>query len=259
MARETTMPVISTEAALVGVVPMAGRAARLAGLPCSKEILPVDCTGGGQPRPVCEHLLDELRVAGIENLYLVIRDGKWDIPACLGDGSQLGVHIAYLMMGLSWGTPYSIDQAYPFVRERRVVVGFPDMCFADSGMFARALEYQAGCGADVVLGLFPADRPHKSDMVDMDVACRVTQIQIKPAATNLHHTWGIAVWTPVFTELLHRFLLSHRLTAAESPELYVGDVVRAAMEAGLDVRGVQVSARPFVDIGTLEDLQRVPG
>lgn len=238
---------------------MAGRATRLAGLRCSKEILPVDCAGDGQPRAVCEHLLGELGAAGINNLYLVIRDGKWDIPAHLGDGSRLGLHIAYLMMNLPWGTPYSIDQAYPYIGERRVALGFPDMCFGESGIFQHALHHQAACGADVVLGLFPAERPHKSDMVELDTNGRVAQILVKPPATDLRQTWGIAVWTPVFTEFLHRFLLSHRHSAAESPELYVGDVVRAAMDAGLDVRGLQVSGQPFVDVGTPEDLQRLPG
>lgn len=115
---------------VVGIVPMAGRASRLPGLPCSKEIFPVgfvDAGDGQERRPVavCEHLLGNLQTAGIEDVYVIIRDGKWDIPAYLGDGSRLGLHLAYLMMGAPWGTPYSIDQAYPFVRDRRVALALP--------------------------------------------------------------------------------------------------------------------------------------
>jgi glucose-1-phosphate thymidylyltransferase len=244
------------------VVPMAGRAARLAGLPCSKEIFPVgltDAADGQTKRPVavCEHLLGTLQNAGITDVYVVIRDGKWDIPAYLGDGSRLGLHLAYLIMGRPWGTPYSIDQAYPFVRDRRVALGFPDMYFTDGHIFTTVLAHQEVSRADVVLGIFPADRPQKADMVELGADQRVKQIVIKPAATDLRHTWGIAVWTPVFTEFLHSFLLSHQQTAADSPELFVGDVILAGMQAGLDVQGVQVSAQPFVDIGTWEDLQRI--
>jgi glucose-1-phosphate thymidylyltransferase len=108
-----------------------------------------------------------------------------------------------------------------------------------------------------VLGLFPADRPEKVDMVEVGDDRRIRQIVIKPAETHLRHSWGIAVWTPVFTEFMHRFLADHAGTADTTPELFVGDVVRAAMQAGLDVQGVEVSQQPFVDIGTWEDLRRL--
>jgi glucose-1-phosphate thymidylyltransferase len=246
---------------VVGVVPMAGRATRLPGLACSKEIYPLAFTGAAEstPRAVCEHVLEGMRHAGIRKAYLVIRDDKWDIPAHLGDGSQLGLQLAYLMMGLPWGTPYSVDQAYAFVRDRRVALGFPDMCFDNPLIFRRALEHQDTSGADVVLGMFPADRPHKVDMLALGEGQRVEKIIIKPQSTTLIHTWGVAVWTPAFTEFLHGFLHEHSDGAAQAPELYVGDVVRAAIEAGMNVQGVEVSAQPFVDIGTAEDLARASG
>lgn len=243
-------------------MPMAGRATRLPGLPCSKEILPLGSTAAhgateSGPRVVCEHLLGSMQHAGIREVYLVIRDGKWDIPAYLGDGSQLGLDLAYLMMGLPWGAPYSIDQAYAFVRDRRVALGFPDMCFDDPQILGRTLDHQAASGADVVLGVFPADRPHKVDMLRLGANHKVEEILIKPTTTALNLTWGVAVWTPTFTEFLHSFLGSHRHSAEQAPELFVGDVVRAAIEAGLNVQGLQVSSQPYVDIGTADDLERV--
>ncbi|MCO6412438.1 MAG: hypothetical protein J5I92_06810 [Thiogranum sp.] len=242
---------------IVGLIPMAGRATRLAQLSCSKEIYPLPAGGdGAQPQVVCQHLLGKMRDAGIETIYVVLRDGKWDIPAYLGDGSQSGVSIAYLMMGLPWGTPYSADQAWPFVRHAIVALGFPDMLFGPENIFAQLLEYREASGADIVLGLFPADRPHKVDMVDTDSGGRVRQIIIKPAATVLQHTWGVAVWTPAFTEFMHEFLIRHRQGAATSPELYIGDVVQAALDAGFSVHGVPVSQQPYLDIGTPDDLER---
>jgi len=238
---------------------MAGQAKRLPGLPCSKEIYPVasPTTPGGQPAPVCEQLLGRMRDAGIVDIYVVIRDGKWDIPALLGDGSRLGLNLAYLMMGRSFGTPYSIDQAYPFVKDRRVALGFPDMCFDRAPLFSTLLAHQESSGADLVLGVFPADRPDKVDMLELGPGHRVEQITIKPVQTALTHTWGIAVWTPVFTAFMHHMLDAHQHTAGRSPELYVGDVARAAIDAGLNVQGVPVSTQPFVDIGTHQDLERV--
>ena len=249
---------------VVGIVPMAGKATRLPCLPCSKEIFPLEFIAppGGtepQPRTVCEHVLGNMKYAGIHEIYLVIRDGKWDIPAYLGDGSRYGLYLAYLMMGLPWGTPYSIDQAYTFVRDRRVVLGFPDMYFDNPQIFKRTLDYHEASGADVVLGVFPADRPHKVDIVQISDNNRVENIFIKPADTTLSQTWGVAVWTPAFTDFLHSFLCSQQHTTEHTPELFVGDVLRAAIEAGMNVQGVKVSEQPFVDIGTADDLSRVFG
>ncbi len=250
-----------TQLPVVGVVPMAGQATRLTGVNGSKEILPGRFNHGtaashAEPRAVCEHLLGQMQGSGIEDIYIVIRDGKWDIPALLGDGSQLSLRLAYLMMGRPFGTPYSVDQAYTFVRDRRVALGFPDMCFGQPGIFTHLLAHQESSGADVVLGVFPADRPEKVDMLDLGPDHQIRQLVIKPAETDLKHTWAIAVWTPVFTEFMHAFLESHQDTADRSPELYIGDVVRAAIQSGMDVQGIPVSDHPFIDIGTREDLER---
>jgi glucose-1-phosphate thymidylyltransferase len=94
-------------------------------------------------------------------------------------------------------------------------------------------------------------------MLELGADHRIKQLVIKPTETTLQHTWGVAVWTPVFTEFMHALLEVHQHTADQSPELYVGDVVRAAIQAGLDVQGIPVSTRPFIDIGTREDLERV--
>ena len=244
---------------VIGVVPMAGRAVRLAGLPCSKEIYPVGARTANadqHPRVVCEHLLGKMHTAGVSTIYVILRDGKWDIPAYLGDGSAAGLQLAYLMMGLPYGTPYSIDQAFPFVRQAIVALGFPDMIFGPEDVFATLLEHQQSSDADVVLGLFPADRPEKVDMVELDDDGKVRQIIIKPRHTELHDTWGVAVWAPTFTDFMHRFLALHQKTAAGKAELFIGDVVQAAIQNGLRVHGIQVSEQPYLDIGTWDDLRR---
>jgi glucose-1-phosphate thymidylyltransferase len=62
---------------------------------------------------VYDYLLEEMWLAGITKVYVVLRERKWDIPADFGDGKMLDVHLAYLMMDLSFGVPYTLDQACP--------------------------------------------------------------------------------------------------------------------------------------------------
>ena len=186
---------------VIGLVPAGGRATRIEPLPCSKELYPIGfrpVNGGLRPKVICHYLLEKMRVAGISKVYIVLREGKWDIPAYLGDGSPLDIHIAYLMMGLPFGVPYTLDQAYPFVRDAVVTFGFPDILFQPNDGFVKLLAYQATREADILLGLFPTDEPHKVDMVDLHDHGKVRQIVIKPRQTQLRYTWGIAVWTPAF-------------------------------------------------------------
>ena len=246
---------------VVGLVPAGGRATRIAPLPCSKELYPIGFRaaneeGRGLPKVVCHYLLEKMRVAGVTKAYIILREGKWDIPAYLGDGALLDMHLAYLMLGIPCGVPYTLDQAYPFVQDKLIALGFPDVLFNRMDAFAQLLARQAASNADVVLGLFPADRPQKVDMVDLEEDGRIRGIVIKPRETHLIYSWTIAVWTPVFTRFMHEYLTATKESAREHPELFVGDVVQAAIHDGLKVEGVHVSDEPYLDIGTADDLLR---
>jgi len=253
---------------VIGLVPAGGQATRIAPLPCSKELYPVGfrpVDGGRNLRPkvVCHYLLERMRLAGVTRAYIVLRPGKWDIPGYLGDGTMFGMHLAYLMMRLPYGVPYTLDQAYPFVQDTLVVVGFPDIIFHPADAFGQLLSRRAITGADLVLGLFPADQPHKMDMVDLDDEGQVRRIAIKPLQTHLRYTWFIAVWTPVFTRFMHEYLAAILYEndhdgapdhVIEQRELYLGDVIQAAIDRGLQVESVTFPDGTYVDIGTPEDL-----
>jgi glucose-1-phosphate thymidylyltransferase len=95
---------------VVGLLPAAGQATRIALLPCSKELYPIGfrpVDGGRSVRPkvVCHYLLEKMRLAGITKTYIVLREGKWDIPAYLGDGTIVDIHLAYLLIRQSPNVP----------------------------------------------------------------------------------------------------------------------------------------------------------
>jgi len=245
---------------VIGLVPAAGQATRVAPLPCSKELYPVGyrtigTDGSVRPKVAAHYLLEQMRLAGVTKAYVVLRHGKWDIPAYFGDGAMLDMHVAYLMMGSPLGPPYTLDQAYPFVRNARVAFGFPDIVFDTPDVYRRLLHRQVETGADVVLGLFPAREPCAVDMVQVDRAGRVCSIAIKPAQTTLQYTWLVAVWTAAFSLFMHEHL--KRRTSqlhGERSELSVGDVLRAAIEQDLIIDSVVFRDSGWVDIGRPGDL-----
>ncbi len=253
---------------LIGIIPAGGLATRIAPLPCSKELYPVgfrrsDKEDGLSPKVVCTYLLEKISLAGVTKTYIVLRNGKWDIPAYLGDGEALDMHLAYLMMRLPFGAPYTIDQAYPFVKDALVVFGFPDIIFQPDNAFVRLRERQTNTNADIVLGVFPVDKPQKWDMVDIYEDGRIKQVLIKPIKTDLQYAWIIAIWMPSFTHFMHKYLAStlekeeedtNENNILKQGELFVGDVIQAAIENGMHVEGVLFSNSTCLDIGTPEDL-----
>ena len=255
---------------LVGVVPAAGTARRLGLLPCSKELLPVgfhkDRNGKQlQPKAVGYYLLERMQMADVSKVYIILRKGKWDIPNYFGDGKILGMSIAYLLMDLSFGVPFTIDQAYPFIKDATVIFGFPDILFEPEDAFVQLLSRQSATRADVVLGIFPAIHPRKMDMVDWDKEGRVRGIQIKPSQTDLRYAWIIAVWTPVFTKFMHECVVNELAldlrTKSEGnfgnkQEMFVGDVIQRALDYKLGVECVCFSTGTYLDIGTPGDFMR---
>ena len=249
------------ERQVVGLIPAGGVGSRLGHLPFSKELYPIclhvaDDERGPRLKVAAHYLLDNMRAAQIRRVYIVLRNGKWDIPAYFGSGAIANVDIAYLIARVPYGTPYTLDAAHPFVRDSMVAFGFPDIVFEGDSAVLRLLQHQAESGADVVLGLFPADQPASVDMVALDPGGRVRDLVFRPPQTDLPWCWALAVWTPVFTHFLHEHLKAHESAAGSSPELSVGHVVQAALGAGVLVHGVPVSDKPFCDIGTADGLER---
>ena len=206
---------------------------------------------GVRPKVVSHYLLEKMRLADVTRAFIVIREGKWDIPAYFGDGAMLDMHLAYLVRRLPYGAPYTLDTAYPFVRHAVVAFGFPDILFRPDDGFVRLLDCQAGTKAEVVLGVFPAAQPDTMDMVDMDNEGRVRDIVRRPRDTRLRYAWIFAVWTPVFTRFQHEFLKAFDGGASDR----AGRASRrrrppGGHPGGIPTRAVTFPDPSYLDIGT---------
>ena len=253
---------------VIGLIPCGGFATRIAPLPCSKELFPVGLRrtteGSLRPKVVSHYLLEKMHEGGVRRAFFILRNGKWDIPQYYGDGAAFGMDLGYLMMGRPYGPAYTLDQAYPFIRGARVAFGFPDILFRPHDAFKRALERLSATRAVLVLGLYPAHKTWLSHTVTTDRTGRVREILMNPGATKRKLGWVFAVWTSRFTEFMRKYLAVPR-TAAEQPgtglprELLVGDIIQAAICAGLPTQSVIFPRRTYLDIGTPDDLRQVAG
>ena len=251
---------------IIGLIPAGGKATRISPLPCSKELFPLGLSptddGGLRPKAVATYLLEAMRTGGAKKAFFVIRQGKWDIPAYYGDGAMLHMHIGYLLMNEPYGPPYTLDQAYPFVQNAIVAMGFPDILVEPLDAFAALVTELKKTEVDAVLGVFPNNSVHKWDPVELAPDGRITRIEIKPPASTLRHVWAIAVWSPRFTQFMHDYLAQRKpefaaaYEAGIKKEIIVSDIMQAAIENGLNIRGVLFENGSCLDVGTPEDLQK---
>jgi glucose-1-phosphate thymidylyltransferase len=246
---------------VVGLIPCGGHATRIAPLPCSKELFPVGLhqapDGSLRPKVVSHFLLEKMQRGGVGKVFFILRNGKWDIPQYYGDGSTIGMDVGYLIMGRPHGPPYTLDQAYPFIRNSRVAFGFPDILFQPDDAYERALKRLNSTRAAIVLGLYPAQEKWTWHAVEADRTGRVRRIFMKSTQTKSELGWVFAVWSSKFTEFLHRYLAMPRPDCALNTELTVGETIAAAIRAGLRTQSVIFPYPNYLDIGTPADLQRV--
>ena len=205
------------------------------------------------------NLLKHMREGNAECAHIILRDGKWDIPAFLRSGQSVGLPLSYLVAEESHGIPYTLDQAYWFVKEALVIMGFPDILFQPDDAYRRLMNRQQETQADLVLGLFPARTPGKVDMVEVEENGQISSVYVKPEETSLQYTWIIAAWKPSFTNYVHKFthgLLRKRNApdGLSGREVHMGHLIQQALDDGMAVNSVLFEEGKYIDIGTVNEL-----
>jgi len=246
---------------LIGIIPAAGKGTRVAPLPGSKELFPVGFSEielGGEkryyPKVVSQYLVDQMTTAGVQQIYMVISEDKGDILRYYGSGKRFGAHIIYLMVDEMIGMPYTINTAFPLVKDATILFGMPDTIFRPENAFSLLLAQHTRYSADLTLGLFATDQPWRFGMVGYDDEYRLTTCIDKPAQTNLKFMWGNACWGPGFSELLNNGIQTALSGESNKREIVLGDYFWNAVETGLNVRVYPFDQGEYVDIGSPKDL-----
>lgn len=243
---------------LVGIIPAAGKGMRLAPFPCAKELFPIgfqDYPVKGQiekrPKVVSQYIIENMVEAGVRRLLIIVGQGKQDVVEYYGDGSRFGLQIAYLYQERLDGMPSAINLARPWIGNATVVFGMPDTIIRPVTSLKSLVDEHLHSGADLSLGLFATDRPHKFGMVEIDEQHNVVSTIDKPKLSSLKYMWGTCCWSGRFTNLLNEFLSRHD---AGGKETVLGDVFNAALAGGLNVRGLPTPEGRYIDIGTADEL-----
>lgn len=249
---------------IVGIIPAAGKANRLGKLPFSKELFPIGFDHASSTKNlkvVSMELLDCMTRAGVTQFHFVLRNGKWDIPAYYGSGSQIGCQLCYHITDYEYGVPFSVNQAFSFIKDNIVFFGFPDIIFRPVNAYKKLINILIEeDDTSIVLGLFPTQKVEKYDMVSFDEDQNIIDIKIKKAIQDQSkYAWVIAAWNPEFSGFINEYVENELATKTtdelNAKDYHLGDVIISAIKKGLKIKGVTFEKGKFIDIGTHEDLE----
>jgi glucose-1-phosphate thymidylyltransferase len=240
----------------VGVLPAAGIASRLQPSRYLKELLPVtylvdDEARAARPVPVISLSLRALKVAEVQRCVVTISDRKPELMRYLGDGSDFDLRLAYVQQSAPNGLAAAVDMAYEWTQGCYSCMLLPDTIVHPFEAMKCLRQVVIESRPDIVLGVFPTEMPEQLGPVRFDSSNRVLEVQDKPAITDLRNTWAMAIWSPRFSELLHRSVIS-----AASPRT-LGEIFNEAVQLGMDVRSIWFPEGSFVDIGTVKGLSQM--
>jgi len=237
----------------IGLIPAAGKGVRL-GLPYPKELYPI--IRENRYKPISQFVLHNLTTAQVNHVVFVINETKHQLIGYFGNGHRFGCNISYVVQeqsnegekSTSPGLSHALDSAYHLTQGKTVFFGMADTIMQPEEVFKIAYQ-QFQPDEDVILVLFPTERPEKFGMVRTDSENRIIEIVDKPKQTDLTEMWGCILWRARFTEYLHEYVQRGVADFAA--------IMNNAIHEGFKFRGVHFPDGLYIDLGTYDEIMEM--
>jgi glucose-1-phosphate thymidylyltransferase len=189
-------------------------------------------------RPIMNHLIERMRVAGAGDIRVITRPEKDDVIA---NAKVLGATVVL-------GHPPTVNTSFAsgladVDPDDIVLLGFPDALWDPLDGYRQLVAAVEG-GAEVALGLFNTPGLEGSDYLVFHEDGRLADIDIKPRHPRSDWIWGAAA------------VRARRLEGLEDQEWPSGHML-ALRAGGVTLHAVRLSDR-YLDIGTPSSLERLP-
>ena len=205
-----------------GVVLAGGTGSRLRPITHTgpKQLVPVANT------PVLQYGIEDLREAGIEEIGVVLGNkGREAIQEFLGDGSEFGVEITYIIQGNPLGLAHAVGCAREFVGDDDFVVYLGDNILKQG--IDELVESFTGGDHAAGIALQRVDDPQQFGVADVNETGNVTRLVEKPddPPSDLALI-GIYVFSPEIFDAIERIEPSWR------GELEITDAIQLLLDDG---------------------------
>lgn len=211
-----------------------------------KPLLPV------YGRAILARVIDGLVAAGIREVIIVTGYLGEQIEAAFGDGSSLGISIAYRRQERTDGTAAALLLARDLVADAPFLLSWGDI-FVDPALYRTMAERFAARPCDVLLSVNPVDDPWRGAAVYVGAENEVERLVEKPPRGTSTTGWNNA-GVFVFSSLVLEY--AARLQPSSRGEYELPQAIAAMLADGRDIRAVPTGPL-WSDVGTPEDLRFV--
>lgn len=194
---------------------------------------------------VLAHMLDLLRQAGITDVVMTLQYMASSVQDYFGDGSALGMDIAYVVEEMPLGTAGSVRNAMPYLDDTFLVISGDSV--TDFNL-PEIIAYHKGRDALATLVLSRVPEPLDYGVIITDSEGRVKRFQEKP-------NWGEVVSDTVNTGI---YVLEPEVLERipdDEPYDWGNQVFPALLEDGVTLNGF-VASGYWCDVGTLSEYRR---
>lgn len=227
-----------------GILLAGGRGTRLAPITSvlNKHLIPI------YDKPMIFYPLSTLMMCGIREIALITNPEDVDIfRRLLGDGSQIGISITYLIQNKPNGLPEAFTIAEDFLDGSKSVLMLGDNLLIGQGLGTTLESHLQWDGASIFA--FPVNNPSEYGVVEFDDNGKVISLEEKPLIPKSHFAVpGIYFFDEHAPEFASKLVPSLR------GELEITDLLRIYLDAGnLHVTNVR-RGTGWMDAGTTESL-----
>lgn len=166
-----------------GIILAGGKATRLYPITkvTCKQLLPV------YDKPMIYYPLSVLMLAGIREILIISTpEALPKFRSLLGNGSSLGINIAYLEQGEPRGIAESFIIGEKFIGKDNVCLILGDNIFYGDGLSGLLKEVSEQDEGGVIFGYYVRD-PQRYGVIELDKKSRVTSIKEKPKTTKSNY------------------------------------------------------------------------
>jgi mannose-1-phosphate guanylyltransferase/phosphomannomutase len=196
-------------------------------------------------RPMMEHIIDLLKLHGIDEIVVTVAFMANSIRTYFGDGSEFGVSIAYATEETPLGTAGSVRNAMDHLGERFLVISGDVLTDIDLGAI---MAFHDERGAMATIGLAHVENPLEFGIVITRDDGRIERFLEKP-------TWG-----QVFSDTINTgiFVLEPEIfdhIDADRPVDFSSEVFPKLLAGDLPLLGA-IADGYWEDVGTLDSYVR---
>lgn len=161
-------------------------------------------------RPLIEHVIEDLRLAGITDIGVVLGNfGRDAIRSYLGDGSEFGVDITYIVQGNPLGIAHAIACAEKFVGDEPFITYLSDNLLGEG--VDRFVQGFANSDASAGILLHEVENPTAFGVANLDADGNICGLEEKPdEPPSSKALVGVYGFTSDVFEVIPRMSLSTR-------------------------------------------------